>query len=278
MLLPLVLLLAVGCSGTAPEPELPSVQGPGHPTIVILDRGAAYETHARTLQAVGRAEGIFVTTLVDPDPHPVAVFADPEGDGTLAQTGLVDVTVTTTATEGWIFARDGAPATYQPPVARDVLVQAASAYFGQDLGRSLPWRAVVVLAGEGFDGFTDALERALGPEDIHVVSWSPGDPVPVAVPGATGGGLDPTTVTAATTGWIFAESGRTPLYQPDAPLPEVLAGAGRWFGVELAMPEPVARKRPAASAPTAPAERQGMDRYRGRGGIPTLSGGRGGSR
>jgi hypothetical protein len=212
----------------------------------------------RDLQEACRAKGVFLTTIADPTPMPVAVFAGPDEAGHYVQTGLVDVPAISSADSGYVFAKDGSAPVYMALAGRTEVAHAATTYLGVDLSSAFPWRLVVALGSDPLvEQGTTELSHVLSDRDIYLLTWKPGDPRPVAFPSVAApvGTLDPGAVTSEPTGWIFAEAARPPVYQPSGPLMDVVRALGDYFHLTFELSsfprsDTTARARPPRQAGT----------------------------
>ncbi len=240
-LAPLALALALGaCSQEAPPPapppEAPAIAEPVWKAVVVFDPDGdpTFRAHTQDIVRAGTRLGVYVTLFAGPDGARVPILGDPQADGTLEVIHMLDLSTITTARAGWLLAENGKTPLFQDPGTRSEFAAAASRYFGQDFVRAMPWRVVIGIdrtPEADFELHLDKIGKVVEDAEVHVVPWRKNDPTPVRFPAEAEDAhtLDPTTMTQAQTGWIFAEEGRTPLYQPPARIDEVLKAAVRYF-------------------------------------------------
>jgi hypothetical protein len=242
-LAPLVLVLALGaCKEEAPPPEAapapPVVEEPSWKTVVIYDPDGdpTFRSHTQDIARAGARLGVYVTVFPGPDGAKVPVLGDPQGDGTPEVLHMLDLSTVTTSRTGWFLAENGKTPLFQEPGSRSQFAAAATRYFGQDFVQALPWRVVIGIdrtPEATFELHLDLIGKVVADADVYVLPWRKNDPTPVRFPpeGEAFHTLDPTTMTQAQTGWIFAEEGRTPMVQPPAKLDEVMKAVARYFRV-----------------------------------------------
>ncbi|MBN1336082.1 MAG: hypothetical protein JXB39_08990 [Deltaproteobacteria bacterium] len=220
----------------APEPEAVVAEEPHWKAVVVYDPDGdpAFRSHVQDIVRAAAKLDVYATYFAGPDGTRVPILADPQSDGTPEVVHQLDLSTFTTSRTGWILAEQGKVPVLQAAGSRAEFAAAATRYFGQDFVAALPWRVVVGIdrTEEGtFDLHLDRLAKAVSDADVHVVPWRKDDPTPIRFPseGETVHTLDPTTMTQAQTGWLFAEEGRTPLYLPPGKETEVLRTAARYF-------------------------------------------------
>jgi len=239
ILSPLLVALALGaCGGEAPAPTPAAASQPDWNAVVIFDPDGepTFHAHAQDIARAGARLGVYVAVFPGPDGARVPILGDPQSDGSLEVVHMLDLSTVGTSRAGWLLAeRDKTPLFVEPGTRSD-FAAAATRYFEQDFAAALPWRVVVGIdrtQEATFELYLDRIARVLADAEVQVVPWRKNDPTPVRFPaeGENAHTLDPTTMTQAETGWIFAEEGRTPVYQPPAKVDEVLKAATRYFRV-----------------------------------------------